>query len=103
MKPIIAVLAAAIAGLAFGAIPADAAASKRVQIATAGKADEVSSHRRRHRPVPVYSQRYVDVQEQPVPLACDAVVFPRNPLCGYQSKPPLYPPLWGGCLPFSCF
>jgi hypothetical protein len=95
MKLTIPVLVAGIAALAFGPIPADAAASKQVQVATAGNADEVSSHRRRHRHVRGYSRRYVDLQEPFVPRACDAVVFPRNPLCGYQPKPPFYPVLWG--------
>jgi hypothetical protein len=72
----IAVMAAAIAGLAWNPIPADAA---NIKVAGAGKVQkEVVLRAKRPRRV-VHGRRYIEL-----PRACDAVIFPRSPLCDNQ-------------------
>src|SRR5262245_52739499 len=82
MKRIYPIFALAIAAVMLNSIQAgSAAAIEEVQLSGTVRFDEVSSHRKQHRHARVHRRRLV----YEGPQACSAVVFPRSPLCEYES------------------
>ena len=77
MNVIVLLAATAITTTFLSSAPVNAAQGKQIY-ASAGSGEDVSARRRKSQ----YSPRYYHQKREIFPQACNAVIFPRSPVCG---------------------